>query len=609
MIAVIRCRFTPTPASAVWSDAVMNNWMNPTIPYSLAHFWTRTSLFQADMRYILFPPIVIDDPRPNTPPKGDPRQTLVDGVTAEVTRAFRPDWSIFDRIIVVFAQQTDLFGGGAYLVPVSGGQKLLPAAVCDNLSPFSDITQEVGHAFGLNHEVDDAGNEYRSPYSSMSSEGYGGATSSFERPVDARFPQGTPTPAGVSAVITNDVQRIIGPYIAAAQFSLANFGSFNDPGTVIQVPASYANAPETFRLTAVDAAIDSWPVRKHLLAILPSVQGGDRYCIELRRNHSYDAGLTTDGSNGAPVAVVIHATHPVTGRVRYVNRLPLMAAAGDRDYHCFAGHFTLRLNSFSDDLSSCSVTVGGNEFWKYFGVDLSQTMASLVPHDRFHVSPWHSVDVSPCFMFPKAPHQYRYHFQNTQFVFSATSFGYEKPNYQWFINDQLLHTTSSNLIFNTSVRTMVNGEQSAPFMHNVNVAYVQTQNSIRLTFADDFVDVSATIKVVVNESSVEVLQNLYPDRSVWTGISFSNVTVEWDQTYQDDQAACGRRLKDIASEYARQVSQVPPHRPDPGPEFGVNVVRLIDELMLVNPTAANAVINEVARLGNVGKLEIIKKLR
>jgi len=67
MLAVIRLRFPATAATEVWSDAVMNNWLNPSIPFSLAHFWSRSSLFQADIGYFLFAPIVLADPRMNVP--------------------------------------------------------------------------------------------------------------------------------------------------------------------------------------------------------------------------------------------------------------------------------------------------------------------------------------------------------------------------------------------------------------------------------------------------------------------------------------------------------------------------------------------------------------
>ena len=60
MFAVIRARFPNTPGSAVWSDQAMHSWMDPNIPYSLANYWARTSFYQADMRYHLFPPVVIE---------------------------------------------------------------------------------------------------------------------------------------------------------------------------------------------------------------------------------------------------------------------------------------------------------------------------------------------------------------------------------------------------------------------------------------------------------------------------------------------------------------------------------------------------------------------
>ncbi|MEO6289195.1 MAG: hypothetical protein ABIO76_04715, partial [Ginsengibacter sp.] len=189
MLAVIRLRFPNTDAKEVWSDVTMNNWLNPSIPYSLAHFWTRTSLFQADMNYFLFPAITLADPRDNAKPGENPRTVLVDGVLAEITRLFSPDWSIFKNVLIVGAQQTDQFGGGD---PHKVGNTMVLAAVVDVLSPFSNICQEVGHAFSLEHELSTLGDEYQSPYSVMSSELYGGNQSSFERPPDPSLPIGKP---------------------------------------------------------------------------------------------------------------------------------------------------------------------------------------------------------------------------------------------------------------------------------------------------------------------------------------------------------------------------------------------------------------------------------
>jgi hypothetical protein len=53
---------------------------------------------------------------------------------------------------------------------------------------------------------------------------------------------------------------------------------------------------------------------------------------------------------------------------------------------------------------------------------------------------------------------------------------------------------------------------------------------------------------------------------------------------------------------------VHPRGPGPGPEFGVDTVTLVNELVASNPAVANVVINEIARLGNIGKLDVLKRL-
>ncbi len=608
MIALIRVRFNNTPADKVWSDAVMHNWMNPGIQYSLAHFWTRTSFFQADMRYFLFAPVAMDDPRPKTPKDSTERQYLVAKVIAEVTKAFSPDWKIFDQLLICFAQPTDQFGGGEHKVPIAGGEKTIPAAVVDVASPFSNICQEVGHTFLLDHEIDGAGNEYMSPYSSMSSELYGGAQSSFEREKVPALPVGFPRPAPeITAVDTDDMQRVIGPYITPVQFYLKAMGIFIDDRTVYQVPGSFTTAPHSFRLAALDKGIDLWPARHVVLAVLPpAVPNGDTYFLELRRNVSYDAGLTSDGANSAPVALVIHAADisSKAKRVRYVNRVALVASPGDRDYHCFAGHFTVRLNNFAEDFSSCSVTVGGDDFWKYFGVNFDTILTNEIPGGE---SEWNFGKVSPCFMFPVSIYTYKYHYISSEVVMVASSFGYETPAYQWFLNDQPLNPSDAQITIRSKVRVPHNGELSELHDEDVTVQYRITQNKLNLTFNELFSGIYATVKVIVNESSGEVLQNFYPERTVWTSISVNNVEIEWDQAYKDAQNACEKRLDEINDHYAKSHPHIPQRNPEP--DWGISTINLINELVQSNPAAANAAINEVARLGNISKLEVIKKLR
>ena len=540
------------------------------------------------------------------PVGADPRVTLVNGVIAAVTKAFSPDWNVFDKILIVGAQKTDQFGGGLYQVPVGDSQKNVPAAVVDVLSPFSNICQELGHAFGLDHELNYKGDEYKSPYSVMSSEGYGDARSSFERPVDSRLPIGKPVPPKISAVNTQDVQRIIGPYITPVQFSLKGMGTFNDPQTVYRVPNSYATAPHTFRLTAVDVCIDSWPARKRMLAVLPpQVASGDLYYLELRRNHGYDAALSVDGSTGAPVALVIHTVSQITGRVQYVGRIALAAAPGDMDYHSYKGFFAVRVGSFEKDFSSCSVTVGGGNFWKYLGVGFDDVVASYEPHLGIG---WQTADMTPCFLFPKSPHHYRNRFRSTTLTIRATSFGYERPNYQWFLNDELLNPAGHSITQSLHVQHPESGQLSDPRSENVPFEYSLAQNVLKLACHAPFANIRAGIKVLVNETSPEVLKNLYPDRSLWTSVDIDNVEIEHDQAYIDEVKECARRIKGINDKYSLSDTPVP-RRVDPGPKFGEETLELINALILSNPVAANAAISELAGLKSVGKLQVIEQLR
>ena len=167
-----------------------------------------------------------------------------------------PDWDLFDQFLICFAQPTDMFGGGPFTLKTRPGsnRSLIKGAVIDISSPFDGICQELGHAFGIEHELDFAGNEYGCPYSVMSASGQG---SSFERPVDARLPAGV-MPAGKPADFfgpaTTDPQRVVGPYIPAVQFYVTAFGPFKHPDSIVQVPASYAVSPFTFRIEALDAA-------------------------------------------------------------------------------------------------------------------------------------------------------------------------------------------------------------------------------------------------------------------------------------------------------------------------------------------------------------------
>ena len=607
MLAVIRARFSNTPASAVWSDATMQSWLDPNIPFSLAHYWTRTSFFQADMRYNLFPPVVLGDPRADTSLGSNVRERLVRGVLNEVTRVWNPDWDLFDQFIMCFAQMTDMFGGGAYTLKTRPGsdRAWITGAVIDIASPFDGICQEVGHAFGLDHELNQAGNEYGCPYSTMSSSGQG---SSFLRPTDAGLPVGLmPPPTDVP--FSNDYQRIVGPYIPPVHFYVRNFGAFVHPDSVIQVPPSYEQTPVTLRLVALDKGVNTWPQRKRVLAVLPPlVPNGDTYFLELRRRNDYDQGiaLDTSGATGSvPAGIVMYSHNPATGRIVYVDRIPFAGAPGDRDYHSFKGFFTVRLNSVDDDFGGASVTVGGGDFWKHFGVDFEQP---LVNTQVDHTTKWTTVQVAPCILYEKSDHQFRYHLETTQVALVANSFGFENPHYRWFVNDQELDPSNASLNLMIHVQTALDGQLQKAQSQNVAFQYRVIQNRLELTTSAPYSGIYVSVKVIANESSHEVMQNLYPDQSVWTSVNFNNIQIEWDLGYVEDLAKCWKKFRDIDRKFSKsQPFKIP--KPDPDPRFDdlrVNV--LLQQLVQTNPAVANAVINEVANLAQISRLDVLKQL-
>jgi hypothetical protein len=602
MLAVIRARFPNAPASAVWSDAAMNAWLNPNIAFSLAHYWRRASFFQADMNYFLFPPVVLGDPRGDGTLGADARERLVRGVLNEVSRASDPDWDLFDQFLICFAQAVDMFGGGAYALKTRPGsdRTWITGALIDIASPFDGICQELGHAFGFDHELDLFGNEYGCPYSPMSASGQG---SSFTRPVDPQLPVGVALPPD-----TGDPQRIVGPYIPVVHFYAKNFGAFVHPDSVYQVPASYVQSPHSFRIEALDKGVSAWPQRKRILAVLPpAVTNGDAFFLELRRRRDYDQGiaLDTSGATGTvPAGIVIYSYSTTTGRVTYRDRIAFKGT-GDRDYHSYGGFFAVRLMSVDDDFGGATVMVGGGDFWKHFSVDFDQPQV-LIENER--PTQWTTVQVAPCFLYEKAPHQYRAFFGTTHIVLEASSYGYEKPGYRWFVNDQALDPNQSSLTLNLPARMAVDGEFQKPEVRSIVFQYRVLGNRLDISTSAPFSGIYVTVKVISTEFSQEVLQNFYPDQSVWTGVSFNNVRIEWDAGYVADQVKCWKKFRDIERKYSKSAPFKIP-KPEPDPRFDdlrINV--LLKQLVDKNPAVANAVIDEVANLAQITRLDVLKRL-
>jgi hypothetical protein len=351
MIAILRVRFdSNNDANSVWSNDVFEKWMQPLIPFSLGDFWWSSSKGLFSLEHTVYAPIVMADPGHGTLAQ---RQGLVDATITAATAQVSPDWDNTDIVMIWYAQPTDLFGGGFGTVPLrAGGSKNIPVTVIDIAAPFDAACQELGHSFGLQHEVDAqfdpahpvGEHEYKSPYSVMSARG-----AEFIRPFDARLPDGMRIADPTDRQYPQLAGRIIGPALAAAQ--LYQNAAFRNTPQVMNLPGSYAQNPPTVRLYALNYTVRVPPGPLPVLAAFPSNVGDGRiFTVELRRGgFGYDAAI---GTPGWPVAgLVVHSINP-DGRIRYEGVAPLTLAATHTDWHCKAGNFSLRLRNVG----------AGNEF-------------------------------------------------------------------------------------------------------------------------------------------------------------------------------------------------------------------------------------------------------
>lgn len=356
MFAFLQAGWLNTLAQSFWATSRVNNWMDPAIPFSMGHFWKMATFGEViDFSHQVFPPVVLNDPR-HVPPTAGDRDVLQNAVLAAVDQQSHPNWDLFDRVIIFFAQRTDLYGGAQGTRLPNG--KLAGITVFDIDSPFDMVCQEVGHALGLDHEIDATGAEYACPYSVMSA----ARDLRFDRPPDPRLPGNTTAP---------HPQKTAGPYIPAVHLYINQnrpvnpHGAFNNEFSVNYLSVAYAQTPVTLSLVARDAAIAAWPNRKPVLAVVPPiVPAGDTYFLELRRTDGmYDQGI------GNPSVTILSGNFFAGGgavpdvskiRIRYRGRIDLKDPADDLDYHSIDGRFVVRVDSYSADHSSVGVTVGGD---------------------------------------------------------------------------------------------------------------------------------------------------------------------------------------------------------------------------------------------------------
>lgn len=384
MISIVRIRFDTNPnSSSVWSDDQFHHWMQVLRPYSLGNFWWLSGRGLFDLEYTLYPPIVMSDPRPAAP--ANPREALVGAAIDAATRQVNPDWAHTDILMLWFAQKTDYFGGGTAIVHFGLGgvlAKEISVTVVDTETPFDGVCQELGHSFGLQHEVDAEGNDYRSPYSVMSARA---ETGRFLRPADPELPDGAAVTDPKESFVGQPSQHIVGPVLAAAQ--LYREARFRESPSVIRLSAGYGNCPVRLRLYALNYRVTEPPGPLPVLVSLPSHTGDGRiFTVEMRRGgYLYDAAIGTARQGAA--GLVVHSINP-DGRIRYEGIAPLKLASEMTDWPCSAGDFSLRL-LFVDpnqEFTDVAVLGGAQKYFPIRGVLLagkfrSQRQLNAMTHD------------------------------------------------------------------------------------------------------------------------------------------------------------------------------------------------------------------------------------
>lgn len=562
MIAVLRVRFTSNgnPAT-VWSDATFQNWLNPSIPFSLANFWWESSWGYFDLRTQLFPPQVLADPRPAVTVANRPM--LVNAVLAQAETLFHPAWEQFDIALIWCAQPTDQFGGGGpYPVPLaSGGSKSIAACVVDLGSPFDGVCEELGHAFGLQHELDFTTSaeiaahdtDYKDPYSVMSARRYGGAQPDFLRPSIAGLPDGSPLQSPYDRFNQLPAGRIVGPMLTPAQ--LLMFPWFGESAHVVSVPQTYRQGPVTVKLYALDharalASTATLPV----MAAIDPVGTSYWHTFEFRRHgQRYDQAI---GDGNPPAGIVMHAVSAIDGLVRYTGVLPL--GGGDLDIR--TALFTARLVEVDPDDEWVKFTLFGGSFADQRAVSLESPVvqATDIPGPAVEVL----ID-QPClagsYTFQKISTDYAW----TQI---ATSYGFDAPRYRWYLNDVLLTESPVSYqaltlgieMFIPPDPTMFDAK--VPKAVAVNFTYRLSGNRLDLRLAGSPGNFTPAVKVVAYSDKptepVAVEDVRY--------LQATCLRYDWDARYRARLAQCYHWMDDVVDQ------EYPPLVPDPGdPVFHV----------------------------------------
>lgn len=581
MFIVVRVRWTATPVADVWSDDAMRAWLDPSVQWSLAHCWSHSSFRQLTLNpYYLAPVVEVSgDPRKNPSYKDlSPRDALTQGVMDNLPPAVIADnaeaiASGQARFIFCFAQMTDLYG-------TSGPRGGVPTghAVCDVLSPFASICQEVGHAYGFDHELadnvlpDGRYESYGSPYSFMS------ALSGAEhiRPIVADLPVGPPDPStGV------EPQRLVGPQLAVAHLHVKSVGEFPNPQTCLT--ANYAHFEHQsikISIHSVDAAIAAWPAQKlPALIFIPHTPVDDRaYYIEFRAKAQYDSAISGP-------AVVMHSFRrdlwdgDFRGD-RLVFEGAVVAGAGDADLKSRSGAISIKPH-FDLAASRAVIQIGkGDAFPAAISLSAGPDYETAKTAD----GAWRPKYSRPCPFDKGSTYNARPTWQSTVCRASVTATGFNQPEFRFYLGGQELTAALGNSI---NVNTVVDvldepSLESRTLTMGVPVSFAVAGNSLVLETSERC-NGSLTVGVSVQERGVPGTLQM---RNHLFEFGFRNAQIEWDEGWLRDVKNCLKKRPLPAPDWS-----FPWRQEGPRPNWRENVLDVLKRVDATNPALAQVVVN------------------
>lgn len=582
MFIVVRARWATTPEADVWSDEAMRAWLNPDIEWSLAHCMSRSTFRHLTLNpYYLAPVVVLPmDPRTNPAYKEikEPKDQLTQGVMDLLAPQVISDNAEAlangsARFIFWFAEETGNFGLGVKRGAVPTGY-----AVCNLTSPFASVCQEVGHAYGFDHElkdeieIDGRYASYGSPYSFMSAE----TPYEYLRPPVAALPQGRLNPRDGT-----DPQAFVGPQMALANLHVKKMGDFPNPESCItKTYQDFEQAPIQVTINSADAAISAWPDRKlPALLVIPHTPADDRaYYIEFRTKDHYDGAI--DGP-----AVVMHSYRKSLWdgdftADRLVYEGAIVADSGDTDLRSKSG--AIAIQAHIDLANSRAVLrIGKGDAFGAAVVGISE--GPDYETTRVHEGAWRPKYSRPCMFTPGRSYNARPFENRTRCRIAVSASGYASPRFRFFLEGQELRDDlGGSIIINAKVDVIEEPTLDSRQVDKDILVLFNVAGRVLTLETAEACSGSLTVGASVEEAADGSGR---ADRGHLLEFNFRNLGIEWDQFWQDDVAKC--LLK----------RPIPiPDRPlpwkdkGPKPNWRDDIIDIIEEVGETSPAVAQLIV-------------------